>query len=41
MSYNGSLSPGGSTSFGFQATYSGSNGNPSAFALNGSACAVG
>jgi hypothetical protein len=41
MSYNGSLSPGGSASFGFQGTYSGSNGNPSAFALNGSACAVG
>jgi Glycosyl hydrolase family 12/Cellulose binding domain len=41
MSYNGSVSPGGSTAFGFQATYSGSNGNPSGFALNGSACAVG
>jgi glycosyl hydrolase family 12/cellulose binding protein with CBM2 domain len=41
MSYNGSVPAGGSTSFGFQATYSGSNGNPSAFALNGTACAVG
>jgi cellulase/cellobiase CelA1 len=41
MSYNASVPPGGSASFGFQGTYSGSNGNPSAFALNGSACAVG
>jgi len=41
VSYNGSIPPGGSTSFGFQAEYSGSNANPSAFTLNGSACAVG
>jgi hypothetical protein len=41
MSYNASVPPGGSASCGFQATYSGSNGNPSAFALNGTACAVG
>jgi len=40
-SYNGSIPPGGSTSFGFQAEYSGSNATPSAFTLNGSACAVG
>ncbi len=41
LSYNGAIPAGGSTSFGFQAEYSGSNGAPSAFALNGSACAVG
>ncbi|MBP2708505.1 glycoside hydrolase family 11 protein [Microbispora sp. RL4-1S] len=41
VSYNGSLAPGANTSFGFQATYSGSNPNPSAFRLNGSACTNG
>src|SRR6185437_13174257 len=35
-SYNGSIPPGGSTSFGFQAEYSGSNATPNAFTLNGS-----
>jgi hypothetical protein len=28
LSYNGSISAGGNTSFGFQATYSGSNAAP-------------
>ncbi|NUP50241.1 MAG: glycoside hydrolase, partial [Catenulispora sp.] len=28
MSYNGAIAPGANTSFGFQATYSGSNANP-------------
>ncbi|MBE3015109.1 cellulose binding domain-containing protein, partial [Microbispora sp. NEAU-D428] len=41
VSYNGSLAPGATTSFGFQGTYSGSNPNPSAFSLNGSACTTG
>ncbi|MEU7941250.1 glycoside hydrolase family 11 protein [Microbispora bryophytorum] len=41
VSYNGSLAPGATTSFGFQGTYSGSNPNPSAFSLNGSACTAG
>ncbi|MEW9533908.1 glycoside hydrolase family 11 protein [Microbispora sp. NPDC049125] len=41
MSYNGSLAPGAGTSFGFQGTHTGNNPNPSAFSLNGSACATG
>jgi hypothetical protein len=36
--HNGSIPPGGSASFGFQGTYSGSFASPSAFTLNGSAC---
>ncbi|MFA3872759.1 glycoside hydrolase family 6 protein [Streptomyces sp. MMCC 100] len=39
-SYNGTLSTGGSASFGFQATYSGSNAIPAAFTLNGVTCNV-
>ncbi len=38
VAYNGSLAPGGSTSFGFQGTYSGTFSSPPAFSLNGSAC---
>ncbi|GAA4609060.1 hypothetical protein BJY16_007145 [Actinoplanes octamycinicus] len=38
VSHNGSLPAGGSTSFGFQGTYSGSFAAPSAFTLNGTAC---
>jgi chitodextrinase len=41
MSYNNVIPPGGSQSFGFQGTYSGSNPTPSAFTLNGTACTVG
>jgi hypothetical protein len=37
-SHNGSIPAGGSTSFGFQGTYSGTFASPSAFTLNGSAC---
>ncbi|MGW4944721.1 GH12 family glycosyl hydrolase domain-containing protein [Actinoplanes sp. NPDC004185] len=37
-SHNGSIPAGGSTSFGFQGTYSGTFTSPSAFTLNGSAC---
>jgi|tagenome__1003787_1003787.scaffolds.fasta_scaffold20958295_2 hypothetical protein len=40
VSYNGSIAPGASTSFGFQGTYSGSFARPGAFTLNGSACTI-
>jgi hypothetical protein len=40
-SYNASLAPGASVSIGFQATHSGNNGAPSAYALNGSTCTTG
>ena len=36
--YNGSIPAGGNVSFGFQASYSGSNASPSSFILNGVAC---
>ncbi|MFJ5773054.1 glycoside hydrolase family 6 protein [Streptomyces sp. NPDC093094] len=39
-SYNGSLATGGSVSFGFQGTYSGSNAVPAAFTLDGVTCNV-
>jgi hypothetical protein len=38
LSWNGSIPAGGSTSFGFQGTYSGSFAAPAAFTLNGSTC---
>jgi hypothetical protein len=38
LSYNGSIPAGGSTSFGFQGTYSGSFAAPGSFSLNGSTC---
>lgn len=38
LSYNGSLATGGSTSFGFNGTYSGSNATPATFKLNGVTC---
>ena len=38
MSYNAGIPAGGNVSFGFQATYSGTNANPSVFTLKGSAC---
>nr|WP_244454497.1 glycoside hydrolase family 9 protein [Micromonospora echinofusca] len=41
LPYNGTLAPGASTSFGFNGTHSGTNPKPTAFTLNGSACAVG
>ncbi|HEX3789101.1 MAG TPA: cellulose-binding domain-containing protein [Pseudonocardiaceae bacterium] len=37
--YNGTLATGGSTSFGFQATFSGTNATPVDFAVNGQVCA--
>jgi cellulase/cellobiase CelA1 len=39
-SFNGSIPANGSTSFGFQGNYSGTNGNPAGFTLNGTACAT-
>ncbi|KAB8145969.1 hypothetical protein F8S13_02510 [Chloroflexia bacterium SDU3-3] len=40
MPYNASIAPGASTSFGFQASYSGTNAKPASFTLNGTACTV-
>jgi hypothetical protein len=37
-SFNGAVPNGGSVSFGFQATYSGTNGTPADFAVNGQPC---
>jgi hypothetical protein len=37
-SYNGSIATGGTTSFGFNGSWTGSNPAPSAFALNGTTC---
>ena len=41
LDYNGTIAPGANTSFGFQATFSGTNSNPTGFTLNGSACTIG
>jgi poly(3-hydroxybutyrate) depolymerase len=41
VSYNGTLAPGASVSFGFQATHTGDSGPPAAYALNGSSCTSG
>jgi hypothetical protein len=41
VSYNGTIAPGGNTSFGFQGTWTSSNANPTGYALNGTACTVG
>jgi len=38
MSYNGALSPGASTSFGFQGTWTASDAAPASFTLNGTTC---
>jgi hypothetical protein len=38
LAYDGSVATGGTVSFGFQATFSGSNGVPANFAVNGVAC---
>ncbi|GIJ51433.1 hypothetical protein Val02_83190 [Virgisporangium aliadipatigenens] len=39
VSYNPTIAPGGSTTFGLQATYSGTNSPPTRFTVNGTACA--
>lgn len=41
ISWNGTIAPGGSVSFGYQGTLSGSYSSPTAFSLNGTACARG
>ena len=41
LGYNGAVPAGGSTSFGFQGTWSSSNASPTAFSVNGNACTVG
>lgn len=41
VGYNASIPPGNSTSFGFQGTWTSNDANPTAFRLNGTACAVG
>ncbi|MEV2240743.1 cellulose binding domain-containing protein [Micromonospora sp. NPDC049891] len=38
VGHNGTISPGGTASFGYQGTLSGSYANPSSFTLNGTAC---
>lgn len=40
LSYNGTIAPGGTTNFGFNGSWSGSNPNPTAFTLNGVSCTV-
>jgi endoglucanase len=40
LSHNGTITAGGTQSFGFQASYSGSNARPASFTLNGAACSV-
>lgn len=39
-SYNNTINPNSSVSFGFQATHTGNTGEPSSFALNGTTCSV-
>ncbi|MFI7641830.1 PHB depolymerase family esterase [Nonomuraea sp. NPDC049400] len=38
VSYNGTVAPGASASFGFQATHTGNTAKPAAFTLNGATC---
>jgi hypothetical protein len=40
VSYNGSLAPGATVGFGFQATHTGNAGRPAAFTLNSQACSI-
>lgn len=41
LSYNGTLTPGATVNPGFNASWNGSNANPTAFTLNGIACSLG
>ncbi|MBK9924831.1 MAG: glycoside hydrolase family 6 protein [Anaerolineales bacterium] len=41
LGYNGNIPVGGNTSFGFNANYTGTNANPTNFAVNGSSCGGG
>jgi hypothetical protein len=38
LSYNATIAPGGSQSFGFQGTWMANNTSPASFRLNGTAC---
>ncbi len=38
VSYNGTIPPGGNTSFGFQGTWTSNDSNPTSFKLNGTTC---
>jgi hypothetical protein len=38
LSYNATISPGGSQSFGFQGTWTASDAAPASFSVNGTAC---
>ncbi|MDP4089372.1 MAG: cellulose binding domain-containing protein [Bacillota bacterium] len=40
LSYNGTIAPGGTQSFGFNINYSGTLVKPSSFTLNATACQV-
>ena len=40
VSYNSTIAPNGSVSFGFQANHTGNTGRPSSFTLNGTACVI-
>jgi cellulase/cellobiase CelA1 len=40
QTYNGAIPPNGSTSFGFQASFSGANNNPNPLTVNGQVCAA-
>ncbi|HZP49843.1 cellulose binding domain-containing protein [Actinocrinis sp.] len=37
-SYNGSISPGGNASFGFQGTWTSNDSSPTSFSVNGTTC---
>lgn len=41
LSYNGTIAPGGNTTIGFNASYTGGNPPPTAFTLNGTSCTTG
>ncbi|ASW55826.1 PHB depolymerase family esterase [Plantactinospora sp. KBS50] len=41
VSYNGTIAPGGSVNFGFQANHTGNTASPTSFTLNGTACTLG
>jgi hypothetical protein len=40
VSYNGTIAPGGTTNFGFNGSWNGSNAAPTSFVLNGQTCAI-
>ena len=38
--YNGTIAPGGSVNFGFNATHTGTNPRPTTFTVNGATCTI-